>query len=63
MRWVKSSQSKGDGDCVELGTGDGPAVVLRNSRHPDRGALAIPGPAVAAFVAACSAGEYDDLTS
>lgn len=63
MRWVKSSYSKGDGDCVELGTDGSPLVVVRNSNHPERGALALPAHAVGAFVRACAAGELDDLTA
>jgi hypothetical protein len=63
MRWRKSTFSKGDGDCVELGTDEGPAVLVRNSNHPDRGTMTLGSPAVAAFVAACRAGEYDDVTT
>jgi hypothetical protein len=63
MRWVKSSFSKGDGDCVELGTDGGSVVVVRNSNHPGRVELALPAPAVAAFVRACADGELDDLTT
>ena len=62
MRWRKSSYSKGDGACVELGEAHG-AVHLRNSNHPDRGTLALPAAAVADFVAACQAGELDHLAS
>ena len=62
MRWRKSSYSKGDGDCVELGETDG-AVHIRNSNHPDRGTLALPTAAITDFVAACRAGKLDDLTS
>jgi ADP-ribose pyrophosphatase YjhB (NUDIX family) len=61
MRWVKSSFSKGDGDCVELGTDNNSTVLVRNSQHPERGTLALPAVAVAAFVAACAAGEMDQL--
>ena len=62
MRWRKSSYSQGDGDCVELGEAHG-AVQVRNSNRPDRGTLALPAAAVADFVAACRAGELDDLAS
>ncbi|HEV7762360.1 MAG TPA: DUF397 domain-containing protein [Acidimicrobiales bacterium] len=63
MRWRKSSYSKGNGDCVELGADDGPTVAVRNSKHVDRASLTFPAPAVAAFVASCAAGELDDLAS
>ncbi|HEV7763122.1 MAG TPA: DUF397 domain-containing protein [Acidimicrobiales bacterium] len=46
---------------MELGTDGGPTVALRNSQHPDRGTLSLRGSAVASFVAACRAGELDDL--
>lgn len=63
MRWRKSSWSKGNSDCVELGTDGGPAVLVRNSKHIDRTTLAVPADAVAAFVAACAAGELDHLAA
>jgi hypothetical protein len=61
MRWRKSSYSKGTGDCVEVAETDA-SVVVRNSNHPDRSMLVVPTAAVAGFVAACRAGELDDLT-
>ena len=61
MRWRKSSFSTANNDCLELGTDGGPVVAVRNSRHPERGALALPASAVAAFVAAGAAGSLDDL--
>jgi hypothetical protein len=63
MRWVKSSFSKGDGDCVELGSDDSSTVLVRNSRHPELGTIAFPAAALAAFVAACADGEMDELTA
>jgi hypothetical protein len=62
MRWCKSSYSQGSGACVELGEADG-AVHIRNSNHPDRGALALPAADMADFIDACRAGYLDDLTS
>jgi Domain of unknown function (DUF397) len=61
--WRKASASASNGACVELGSDGGPVVVLRNSNHPDRGTLALPAPAVAAFVAACATGSLDDLAN
>lgn len=62
MRWRKSSYSQGNSQCLELGTDGGPSVLVRSSVHPDRGTLALPAPAIGAFVEACCAGELDDLT-
>jgi hypothetical protein len=63
MRWVKSSYSKGDGACLELARDGSSTVLVRNSRNPERGMLALPASAVAAFVASCAAGEMDELTA
>jgi hypothetical protein len=58
--WRISSYSTQNGSCVAVaGTPDG--VLLRNSVHPDRGTLRFDPAAMAAFVAACAAGELDDL--
>jgi hypothetical protein len=62
MRWRKSSYSVGNSDCVELAAADD-SVFVRNSNHPDRGTLTLHGGAMAAFVAACRAGDLDDLSS
>lgn len=60
-RWRKSTFSGSNGDCVELAEVD-EAVLVRNSNHPDGGTLTLDRVALAAFVAACRAGELDDLT-
>nr|WP_030170102.1 DUF397 domain-containing protein [Spirillospora albida] len=39
-RWRKSSASDVDGDCVEV-AGDGRSVLVRDSRDPDGGLLAL----------------------
>jgi hypothetical protein len=59
-RWRISSFSGQNGSCVAIAPVDD-AVLVRNSVHPDRGTLAFPAGAMAAFVAAAKAGEYDDL--
>jgi hypothetical protein len=63
MDWTKSSYSAPNGDCVEVGTDDGPAAAIRNSNHPDRTTLALPTGVVADFVRACAAGDLDELTT
>lgn len=55
-----SSYSASGGSCVAVTETDDD-VLVRNSNQPDRGCLAFDRSAVAAFVAASSAGEYDDL--
>lgn len=61
MIWTKSSFSVDAAKCVEIAR-DGDLVHVRNSQHPDRGALALLSPTMAAFVRACAVGELDDLT-
>lgn len=63
MMWRKSSFSSSNGTCVEVATSTEGTTHVRNSVHPDRSVLVLPSGAVAAFVAACRAGEYDDLTA
>jgi hypothetical protein len=60
MHWRKSTYSATKGDCVELAD-DGELVHVRNSNHPERGVVALPAAAVAAFVAACATGDLDGL--
>jgi hypothetical protein len=60
MRWRKSSYSVGNSDCVELAEADD-SVLVRNSKHTDRGTLGLDRASVAAFVAGCRAAELDDL--
>jgi hypothetical protein len=61
MTWTKSSFSVDAAKCVEIAR-DGDLVHLRNSQHPDRGAIALDVPAMAKFVRACAVGDLDDLT-
>jgi len=58
--WRKSSFSGSSGTCVEIAdVEDG--VLVRNSTRPDDVTLAFTRPELAAFVAGCKAGEFDDL--
>jgi hypothetical protein len=58
--WRKSSYSTAQANCVELAeTPNG--VFLRDSKHPGGGALTFSRAELAAFIAACRAGELDQL--
>ena len=59
--WRKSSYSN-NGDCVEVADLDDGSTGIRNSNHPDRGTLALRSTGIAAWIAGCAAGEFDDLT-
>jgi hypothetical protein len=59
-RWRKSSFSTTASNCVELAD-VGSAVLMRDSKHPEGGALGFTRAELAAFVAGAKAGEYDDL--
>lgn len=58
--WRKSTYSGQNGDCVEVADLGG-TVAVRNSNAPDRGTISFSLNAMAAFVAACAAGELDDF--
>lgn len=60
LKWRISSYSANNGSCVAVADLDG-TVLVRNSNQPDRATLALPRDAMAAFVAASKAGEWDDL--
>jgi hypothetical protein len=59
--WRTSSFSSNQGNCVAIATPDPSTTLIRNSQHPDCGTLCLPTATVADFVAACRAGELDDL--
>lgn len=50
-RWRKSSFSAGDSDCVELAW-PGPEAVIRDSKSPAAGTLAMSSAAFTSLVAA-----------
>ncbi|USQ84797.1 DUF397 domain-containing protein [Streptomyces phaeoluteigriseus] len=60
-RWIKSSHSNAEGNCVEVAVLDGGGVALRNSRDPEGPALVYTPAEVAAFVAGAKGGEFDHL--
>jgi hypothetical protein len=61
--WRKSSFSGGGGDsgaeCVEVAALPGGRVAVRDSKHPERGAVLFTRAAMAAWVAGVKAGEFD----
>ena len=61
LEWQKSSFSSANGgNCVEVAeTNDG--VLVRNSKHPSDGTVAFTRSELAAWIAGCKAGEFDDL--
>ncbi|MEM8926347.1 MAG: DUF397 domain-containing protein [Actinomycetota bacterium] len=62
LRWRKSSFSaNGGANCVEVARVDD-EIAVRNSNDPDGPVLRFTGSELAAFVAGCGAGEFDDLT-
>ena len=60
-RWIKSTHSNAEGNCVEVAVLADGAVALRNSRDPDGPALVYTPAEVAAFLAGCKDGEFDHL--
>ena len=59
--WIKSSFSGANGSCVELAEA-GDAILLRNSNSPEQGVIRFTGAEVAAFIAGCRAGEFDNFS-
>jgi hypothetical protein len=59
--WRKSSYSAGAQQCVELAD-TGTAILVRDSKHPDHGHLALTPVALAALVDTARAGTLDHLT-
>jgi hypothetical protein len=58
--WRKSSYSGQQGNCVEI-AGDKELIAIRNSNHPDAGTILFDRAEMAAWIAGCKAGEFDDL--
>lgn len=61
LTWRKSSFSGANGgDCVEVAdTGDD--LLVRNSKRRNAGTIPFTRSELAAFIAGCKAGEFDDL--
>jgi hypothetical protein len=58
--WRKSTYSGASSSCVEVAEEDD-RIALRNSNHPDAGMLHFTRAEMAAWIAGCKAGEFDDL--
>jgi hypothetical protein len=63
--WRKSSFSGGGGEsgpeCVEVAPLVGGRIALRNSNHPDKGAVLFTRAELAAWLKGVKAGQFDDL--
>ena len=60
-RWRKSSYSGTNGDCFEISDLWNDTTAVRNSNHTTAGSLVFASSNMGAFIAACRAGEFDDL--
>ncbi len=61
LTWRKSSYSGANGgDCVEIAD-TGTALLVRNSKRVSAGTVRFTHSEMAAFIAGCKAGEFDDL--
>ena len=58
--WRTSSFSSDGGSCVQVAD-CACTVLVRNSNRTELGSLRFDRPALAAFVAGCRAGQFDDL--
>lgn len=58
--WRISSFSGSSGSCVEVAQ-VGEHVLVRNSQRPDAGTLAFTDGQMAAWIAGCRAGEFDEF--
>ncbi|MEU4203953.1 DUF397 domain-containing protein [Streptomyces sp. NPDC045470] len=61
VRWVKSTASGANGNCVEFAQVPGGGVAIRNSRDPHGPALVYTRAEVAAFLEGAKLGEFDFL--
>lgn len=62
-KWVKSSYSGYQGNCVEVATLPTGEIAMRNSRFPTGPALVYTREEISAFVAGAKDGEFDAYAS
>lgn len=62
-RWVKSSLSFANGNCIQIAELDGGAIGVRNSRDPDGPVLRFTRDEWKAFVGGARLGEFDRFGS
>ena len=60
--WRKSSYSNDQGECVETAQLPDGTIAVRNSNHPQAGAVYFTPAEMNAWIKGCKAGEFDDLT-
>jgi hypothetical protein len=60
-KWVKSSLSFANGNCVEVADLSGGEVGVRNSRHPEGPVLRFTPDEWHAFVGGARIGEFDNF--
>lgn len=62
LRWRKSSFSDQNGVCVEMALTPDDRIAVRNSNHPEAGAVFFTRAEIDAYLRGVRAGEFDDLT-
>ncbi|MFD9896030.1 DUF397 domain-containing protein [Amycolatopsis sp. NPDC059027] len=62
VTWRKSTFSAGNGECVEVAPLPDGRIAMRNSNHPDAGAVFFTRAEMSAYLNGVKSGEFDDLT-
>jgi hypothetical protein len=60
IRWIKSSLSFSNGNCVQVATLPDGMIGIRNSKHPDGPVLRFTPDEWKAFLAGPLCGEFDE---